>query len=213
MFRIVRIILASIVGFLGVHVPVQAANDIEQPEYNIVMQSDGVELRAYAPHLVAEINVEADSMREASSKGFMELAGFIFGDNQGIDKIAMTAPVTTQKKTEGTKIAMTAPVTMAESSDGVYTVRFSMPSKWTLDTLPTPNNKNIELKQIDLQNIAAFRFIGDRSQAQVDAAKAKITSFLQEQNLKSGSPIIIAGYDGPNVPSENRRWEVMQIVE
>ena len=213
MFRIIRIALASGIGLLAALGPVHAASDIERPKYGTIKQSDGVELRGYAPHLVAEVTVEAGSMREASSKGFRLLAGYIFGDNQGADKIAMTAPVTTQEKIEGTKIAMTAPVTMSEKEDGAYTIRFSMPSKWTLETLPAPNNKSVELQQIDAHKRAAYRFTGDRSEAHIDAATVKVDSFLAEQGLKAISPIIIAGYDGPNVPTEKRRWEVMRIVE
>ena len=213
MFRIIRTLLAAGIGLLAALGSAHAAGDIEQPAYDISKQSEGVELRGYAPHLVAEVTVEAGSMREASSKGFRLLAGYIFGGNQGTDKIAMTAPVTTQEKTQGTRIAMTAPVTMSEKQDGAYTVRFSMPSKWTLDTLPVPNNKSIELKQIEAHERAAYRFTGDRSQAQIDAASAKLASFLAEQGLKAVSPVIIAGYDGPNVPIEKRRWEVMRIVE
>jgi len=212
MLKIIRNLLVSGVSFFAAIGPAQAQRDIEQPSYDVLKQSDGVELRRYAPHIVAEVTVEAGSMRQASSEGFRSLAGYIFGYNQGAEKIAMTAPVTTQAQSEGTQIAMTAPVTTSEDKDGTYTIRFSMPSEWTMATLPKPKNDKVELKQIDTEKRVVYPLVGDRSGARLDEAQAKIDAFLKREKLKAVSSTIIAGYDGPNVPTKNQRWEVMRIV-
>merc|ERR1711924_350016 len=69
------------------------------------------------------------------------------------EKIAMTAPVVTRPSSgdsKGQKIAMTAPVVTTKSDDqsdgGGYWMQFIMPSKWTLETLPTPTDPNVKLK-------------------------------------------------------------------
>jgi len=209
----IRIAALAGASLLASSAALQAQDGIEGPQYNVLASAQGVELREYAPHLVAEVTVDADSMREASSRGFRPLAGYIFGNNQAADKIAMTAPVTTQPTDSGTKIAMTAPVTTAGQGDGRYTVRFSMPSKWTMETLPLPNDGSVNLVQVESEKRAAYRFTGSRSQDRIDEATDRLEAFLVQEDLRATSPVIVAGYDGPSVPMERKRWEVMVIVE
>jgi hypothetical protein len=213
MLNKIRTHLFSVVGLFSAIGSAHAQENIEQPRYDVLKQSDGVELRSYAPYLAAEVTVKAGSSGEASSKGFMQLAGYIFGGNQRADNIAMTAPVTTEARSGSTTIAMTAPVTTSEKDNGAYTVQFSMPSKWTMDTLPIPDNDKIELTQIKAEKRVAYRFTGQRSQARIDEAVAKIGDFMETETLEAASSIIIAGYDGPSVPMEKKRWEVMRIVK
>ena len=66
---------------------------IEQSQYEMLKQSGRVGLLSYHPYLAAEATVKAGLSGEASSKGFIQLAGHFFGGNQCADKIAMTAPV------------------------------------------------------------------------------------------------------------------------
>jgi len=56
----------------------------------------------------------------------------------------MTAPVISKK--QGKPIAMTAPVTSTKVGD-MYTVSFFMPSEYTLETLPKPNNNRITISE------------------------------------------------------------------
>jgi SOUL heme-binding protein len=67
----------------------------------------------------------------------------------------MTAPVTQQGSE---KIAMTAPVT--QQGDG--RVRFIMPSNYTMEALPKPNNPAVELKEIGAKRYTVIRFSGMR---------------------------------------------------
>lgn len=209
-------IALSMAGLVSTMGSAAAQNSIEQPQYEIIKEIDGVELRSYAPYLVAEVTVKANSMREASSRGFRPLANYIFGGNQGADKIAMTAPVTTQPQQdatkEGTQIAMTAPVTTREAEEGLYNVRFSMPSQWTMETLPKPNDPNVKLIQVAGEQRLAYRFVGPRSDARIDEALRKIDAFMTEENISTASPMMIAGYDGPSVPEAKKRWEVMRVL-
>ncbi len=71
----------------------------EEPNYEVLEKDGDIELREYAPMVIAETVIDGD-MGEASSAGFKRIAGYIFGDNTaqqgGNEKIAMTAPVTMQ---------------------------------------------------------------------------------------------------------------------
>lgn len=213
MINKIRSINGSALALLAAIGPANAESKTEQPKYAVIKYSDGVELRHYAPQLVAEVTIEAASMRQASSRGFGPLAGYIFGDNQGSAQISMTSPVTTQSKSDGAKIAMTAPVTTSENDDGRYTVRFSMPSKWTMATLPKPNDDQVKLIRVEAVKRVAYRMVGARSPARIEKASAKIDAFLKAEKLEATSSIIVAGYDGPSVPTERKRWEVMRAVE
>jgi hypothetical protein len=69
----------------------------------------------------------------------------------------MTAPVLTQKALNE-QIAMTAPVLTQSSADDKYLVSFTMPSKWTMETLPVPNNDRITIVEQDSLRKAIWRF-------------------------------------------------------
>lgn len=214
-----NLMLAGIGLFMTFN-PAYAQRDIEQPSYEIIMARDALELRRYAPYIAAEVQVEASSVNEASSRGFRPLAGYIFGNNEGSGQIAMTAPVMTQSLPSSNlppsspkQIAMTAPVTTSQDNDGLYTVRFSMPSKWTMETLPIPNDENVKIIEIASEMRLAYRFIGPRNQKKMDEALEKIEAFMVAENLRALSPPIVAGYDGPSVPLDKKRWEIMRIVE
>jgi hypothetical protein len=60
----------------------------------------------------------------------------------------MTAPVSeiTQKSEQ---IAMTVPVSNTITDNNLRIVQFSMPSKYSLEDLPNPNNKQVKIKKIE----------------------------------------------------------------
>ncbi len=195
-----------------------AADQIETPSFEVLQSADGVELRRYAPVIVAEVTVEAANRDEASSKGFRPLAGYIFGQNRDSDKIAMTAPVTTEATDggiptgDGTKIDMTAPVTTGAAEDGTYTVRFTMPSKWTMETLPQPVNEAVELKEVGERLMLAAGFTGERTDERIAETEGRLAAYAEANGVKAEGPYTTAGYDGPDTPVSERRWEVLQLV-
>jgi hypothetical protein len=72
-----------------------------------VGKNNRLEIRDYAPHILAETIVEGD-LEEAGNNAFNRLFSYISGKNQSRIKVAMTAPVSQQSK--GERIKMTAPV-------------------------------------------------------------------------------------------------------
>ena len=53
------------------------------------------------------------------------------------------------------QVSMTSPViTESSSGTGKYKVSFTMPSKYALDTLPIPDNANVQLKEVSTKQIA-----------------------------------------------------------
>jgi len=107
------------------------------------------------------------------SDGFRQLAGYIFGGNTTRSSIAMTAPVMdTAKASEN--IAMTAPVMDTLSNSGKHIVAFTMPSKYTLENLPKPDNANIRFRIVDKSSRAVLRYTWYATEARVDAKKKSL---------------------------------------
>ena len=223
------------IAALALVAPAHAADGIETPDYEVVASQSvqdapgkTIELRRYAPMIVAEVTVEAESGDAASSKGFMPLAGYIFGGNAPGGTIDMTAPMTTAPTEggvpsgEGETIAMTAPVTTARADDATngdagsgtsrYTVRFMMPSQYTLDTLPEPLDPNVTLMEAPERTLVALRFGGARTADRVAGAEAAVTDYIEGAGLEPTGPFIVAGYDGPQTPTSEKRWEVQRPV-
>ncbi|MEM1365544.1 MAG: heme-binding protein [Pseudomonadota bacterium] len=192
-------------GVMAASISGANANDIESPGYEVLMKDGPYEVRRYTPYIVAETTVSAENARSASSKAFMTLAGYIFGANTNSDKIAMTSPVTSAASQ---KIDMTAPVTSQGNASGGYTVQFSMPSKWTMDTLPTPLNDAVKLREVEGYVVAVLGYVGERPQMERDKVANQLTEWVIDQGWRAEADPIWAGYDGPSVPSDKRRYEV-----
>jgi hypothetical protein len=180
--------------------------DIERPSYDVVERLDGIEIRQYAPYLVAETTVDGD-LEDAGNRGFRILAKYIFGDNQGAKEIAMTAPVS-QEKAGGSKIAMTAPVTQERVGDE-YTVQFMMPSEYSRDDLPQPNDARVTFREVPSRTFAAVRYSGTWSKRNYDKhLDALVTTLLAKGYEPTGEPIW-ARYNPPFMPWFMRRNEIL----
>ncbi len=201
--------LRSIIGPILLILTVNAMAAAE-PKFDLLEKSDDFELRQYHPMIIAEVLVEGD-MDQASGKGFRLIADYIFGNNQsktgGSDKIAMTAPVTLQPKSE--KIAMTAPVTMA-SDAGKWRVNFVMPAEYTMDTLPTPNNSQVMLRQIPARKVAVLRFSGLVSTEKATQKTKELLNWMAAKKLEaSTAEPELARYNPPWTLPFLRRNEIM----
>lgn len=183
-------------------------SNVEQPKYKIIHSKGSIELREYAPMVVAEVEVSGER-KEAINNGFRILADYIFGNNSPGKKIAMSAPVTQQ---QGEKIAMSAPVT--QQGDGnTWKVRFVMPESYTLETLPEPNSKNVTLIPIPAKRFAVIRFTGLAGDSSIKSNTEELQAYIHEQKLKPLSSPTFAFYNPPWTLPFLRRNEVMIEVE
>ena len=182
----------------------------EEPEFTILKQSEDFELRRYDPQIVAQTWVTGDQ-KEAGNKGFKVLADYIFGNNTAPNgdssKISMTAPVKMQPQTGASKkIAMTAPVAMQEQ-DGKWRVRFVMPSKYTMQTLPKPNNSAVSIIEVPAKTYGVIKFSGLTGADKVATKTAQLQDWMQNLNVV-GIPEM-ARYNPPWTLPFMRRNEVM----
>ena len=185
-------------------------SQVNEPKYKVIESNRKIEIREYGPLLVAQVMIEGNR-KEAISKGFRILADYIFGNNASHQKISMTAPVTQQ---QGEKIAMTAPVIQqASGQSGHWKVRFIMPAEYTIETLPNPNNSQIELLSVPVKRYAVIRFSGIASQENLQRHLEELLTYAKNTNLKMLGEPIFAFYNPPWTLPFLRRNEVMIEVK
>ena len=185
----------------------------EEPEYTILNQVDNFELRRYDPQIVAQTWVTGDQ-KQAGNKGFKILADYIFGNNTApggeSSKISMTSPVKMQPQRadsdQSQKIAMTSPVAMQEQ-DGKWRVRFVMPSKYTMQTLPKPNNDEVSIIEVPVKTYGVIKFSGLTGEEKVATKTAQLKEWMQNLNIV-GTPEM-ARYNPPWTLPFMRRNEIM----
>jgi hypothetical protein len=177
---------------------------IEEPDYQVLRKLDNVELRQYAPYVVAEVVLDA-SASEAGSLAFPILAGYIFGKNKGDRKFAMTAPVT--QSAAPVKLDMTAPVTQAAVPGGMR-VQFVLPRGVTLDSAPEPLDVRVQLRLVPASQWAAIRYSGTWSQANYDEHLALLQAALDQAGVATQGEPVLARYNGPFTPWFLRRNEI-----
>ena len=170
---------------------------------------NGIEIRNYESHLVAEVTVRGKRGRAASA-AFRVLAGFIFGGNQSRESVAMTAPVSQTPISEN--IAMTAPVSQQsqnrDSMDGPWLINFAMPAEYTLDTLPIPNDERITVREIEAHQTIAIRFSGTSRKGNLDKHHDALKKKISELELKVEENPTYAFYDRPMTRPSRRRNEI-----
>ena len=177
----------------------------EEAPSTVIKTDDIFELREYAPQVLAEIIVDGD-LEGAGNKAFRPLFRYISGDNKSRGKIAMTAPVSQEQK--GEKISMTAPVSQ-QSVQGKWAVSFMMPASYTMETLPTPDDSSITLRQVPARRIAAVRYSGFWSQEKYLLHKEKLEKWIKDNRFTVTGEPIWARYNAPFTPWFLRRNEIL----
>jgi hypothetical protein len=177
---------------------------LEEPDYELIRKFDHVELRRYAPYLVAEVMLDA-SAEDAGSQAFPILAGYIFGKNKGEKKFAMTAPVT--QTATPVRMDMTAPVTQSAVAGGMR-VQFVLPKGVTLATAPEPIDPRVQLRQESGGTWAVIRYSGTWSQSNYLEHLAKLKVTLEAAGLAAQGEPVLARYNPPFTPWFMRRNEI-----
>lgn len=183
-----------------------ARAETEEPRFTVVERSGEIEIRQYGTRLAADVVVEGNE-EDARTKGFRLLADYIFGNNTAKSEIAMTAPVA-QQASRSEKIDMTAPVAQARGPGNTWRVRFFMPSKYTLQTLPRPNNPAVKIVEIPGETMAVLRFSNSRSAERIAEKTNELIRGLERTKwVASGEPVTWL-YDPPWTLPFFRRNEV-----
>jgi effector-binding domain-containing protein len=181
----------------------------EEAPYSLLSEAGNIQIRLYPPVLVAETVIDA-SYEDSGSIGFNRLAGYIFGGNVQKEKMAMTAPVLRESASEN--IAMTAPV-MQQKKGEQWVMTFVMPSSYTLETLPTPLDDKVVIKQMPAKKVAVLTYSGSLNQESITENSKVLLEWLAQNHFKALSASRSAAFDPPWTLPILRRNEVHVDVE
>ena len=206
MLRIVFIIFLTLKGVLMA---------IEEPKYTLMEKYEAFEIRKYSPYLVAQTEVSG-TFDERGGKAFRILIKYISGENQQQSNIKMTAPVIQENSDEeGQKISMTAPVIQEKGKEDSNSaiISFVMPESFTLDTLPSPSDNRITLREIPAKTVAVLQYSGGWTEERYKEHEAILIKALQDANIKIIGEPSFARYNSPFALWFIRRNEIMIEVQ
>ena len=146
-------ILKGIPGFFGIRLE-------EEPRFDIVLSDADVEIRRYAPALLAEVTI-AGNHDAALDEAFDRLAIYIFGENIDRSKLPMTTPV--GQKVEGEVMPMTTPVGQRDAG-GAWTVSFFLGNDLRSEDAPQPIDTGIRLTTSPQRTVAVVRYSGNNTE-------------------------------------------------
>ena len=174
-------VIVGIVGLLVLWAVVSylAVRTLEEPRYTVLEKKASYEIRQYEPYIVAQTVMSVADYNADLRQGFRLVADYIFGNNTTQAKISMTMPVIEARSDQGQSIAMTVPVLESDSNVGTRTISFVLPSKYTLETLPTPNNDKVQLRVVSGRTVAAARFTWYATPSRVASYKASLLKALE----------------------------------
>lgn len=165
----------------------------EEPKYTVQSRNENYEIRQYPKVLVAQTLVETE-FDDAGNRAFRILADFIFGNNRLNKKMEMTAPATQTATSE--KIAMTAPVSQVKGPKG-FVVQFTMPSGYTLNNLPEPNDPRVQIRELPARTVAVYRYSGSWSEARYNEKLGEFRKELEKAGIKTLGEPVFARFNSP----------------
>jgi len=168
---------------------------VEEAKYEVIRKLEKAEIRLYERLVIARVDGYGD-------RGFNLLFRFIQGHNKQKSKVAMTAPVVSER------IEMTAPVISETGS-----MAFFMPDAYTLETTPEPLDERVKILEVQERHVAALRFSGRYSESIFESRSKELLDELTEVGIKTKGSVFALRYSGPYTPWFMRRNEVAVEVK
>lgn len=139
------------------------------------------------------------------------------GKDNEITNINNTSSNDASPADESAKIAMTTPVMMQkapqDNDKSKWRVQFVMPSHYTMQTLPKPNNPDITLTELPVETFAVVKFSGMAGAETVAEKTAALQAWMQSQNLTATGTPELARYNPPWTLPFMRHNEVMIVCQ
>jgi hypothetical protein len=120
----------------------------------------------------------------------------------------MTVPVTTEAQpSSGEAIAMTVPVAVAKEKTG-FRISFVMPSAYTRETLPAPNDALVTIEDVPSRTRAVVRFSWLTTRSRVDDRTSALRAWAERRGLELVGEPVLARYNDPFTLPWNRLNEI-----
>lgn len=166
----------------------------EQQQYEVLEKDENFEIRYYPPAIVASVK-NTGSYDASSGNSFRTLAGYIFGKNKG-----------------SVKIAMTSPVRMEQEAD-TFGMQFVMPSEYSMEDLPEPDDPSIQLKEFEGGYYASVRFGGYANENDWKEKKAELIAILERKGVAHYNHFEYLGYNPPYQFIKRRNEVVVKLTD
>lgn len=153
--------------------------NIEEYKYVVIKEYPGFEIRKYEASLFTSVELDTDDYKQASSKGFSILGGYIFGKNESKEQISMTSPVAMTLEADET------------------TMMFLVPGKMSKEDLPKPVNSYIKFIEIPERKMAAITFRGWASNQKIEKYKLELVRLLDQKGIQHMNKFLVLGYNPP----------------
>ena len=157
----------------------------EEATYRIIYQNDVYEIRNYSDRLAIQVN---DSNQDGA---FRRLFKYISGSNVDSKKINMTIPAT------------------QFNENGNNVMQFFLPSEFTTNNTPAPNDKELKLIVIEQGDYAVIKYSGRLIDKNFQNYSNILKNNLLKDNIEILDSAIKATYNGPFTLPFLRRNEVM----
>jgi hypothetical protein len=146
----------------------------ETQKYTLVDKSDDFEIRFYPKSIKARVISTSNS-----NNNFRKLFSYISGNNKTNEKIAMTTPVYMNSDSNGSSMD------------------FVMPSKFDLDNIHMPNDKDVKIIESEAGYFATLKYGGYSNSFKVEANTNKLYKILNGRNINIiGEPSYVS-YNSP----------------
>ncbi len=161
----------------------------ETAAYQVSSKDSRFEIREYPALDLVSTPMAKTSNSESGS--FRRLFGYISGDNEDSQKIAMTTPVFMEEGEADAQMSFVIPKDVAEKG------------------APEGTTASVKITKLTKGRYAVYRINGARTDKKIGAAKVALDQWLKSQDLEAAGAFIVAGYDPPFTPPMLQRNEVM----
>ncbi len=179
-----RIIFIVVIILIGLFIALQIYTSMETQKaetqvYEVVKTEKEFEIRYYPAVTMAKIKSSATTYKELGSSGFKKLAGYIFGGNKDKKQIKMTSPV------------------HMDIGDSGSSMSFVMPSSYTKNSLPKPNDSEVTIEDALEEHVAAITFGGFASNKNIKEHTELLETALKKHHLSYYGDFRYLGYNPP----------------
>jgi hypothetical protein len=171
----------------------RSTQQTEQHSYKVIKKFGKFEIRKYDAALFSSVKLNKKGYKESSSEGFGILAGYIFGDNETNEKIAMTSPVVME---------------LGDTSK----MMFMVPKNYNLKNLPNPKNSKIVFEKQEEKIIAVIRFDGWADDEKIEKYKTILMNELVNEKLNFINKFSFLGYNPPFEVLNRRNEVVVELI-